>query len=417
MKLNDGVRQAMRVYYEYQFLEFGMKAVDLFCGCGGISVGLRSAGLEVVAGVDINKKYIVSFAKNFPKAHVITDDIVTITPKEFMARVGIKKGELTLLVGGPPCQGFSKNVPRKYRFLEDERNQLIKTYLDYCEALQPSMILMENVAEMRNGFDQVYTQEIVQRLSEAGYTVSHAVLNAADYGIPQRRKRAFFLANRFGVHFDVPNPTHQKESDSLNNSLFAQSSHVNVWEAIGDLPPLVHDETPELIEYAEPAFSDFQRRMRGSLSLVKNHVARKLAAKQLQRLSALKPGQGLKDLPEHLQTKGGYSGAYGRLTKDMVAPTITRWVFHPGSGRWGHPVDIRTLSIREVARVQSFPDDFEFEGSYTDQAGQLGNAVPPLLAETIVRSMLSQLAGIKPMTSCSPKTRAAMDQSLQISNL
>lgn len=394
-----------------------MNAVDLFCGCGGISVGLRSAGLEVIAGVDINTKYIVSFAKNFPKAHVITDDIVSITPKDFMARVGISKGELTLLAGGPPCQGFSKNVPRKYRFLEDDRNQLIKIYLDYCEVLQPSMILMENVAEMRNGFDQTYTQEIVRRLSEAGYTVSHAVLNAADYGVPQRRKRAFFLANRFGVNFDVPTPTHIQDLNGLNNSLFDQQAHISVWDAIGDLPKLEHGETPELIEYAKPAFSNFQRRMRGSLSVVRNHVARKLATKQFERLAALKPGQGLKNLPEHLQTKGGYSGAYGRLTKDMVAPTITRWVFHPGSGRWGHPVDIRTLSIREVARVQSFPDDFEFEGSYTDQSGQLGNAVPPLLAETIVRSMLNQLAGSKSVKSRKPTNLVELYQPLKLSTI
>jgi DNA (cytosine-5)-methyltransferase 1 len=377
------------------FAGAGMKAIDLFCGCGGISVGMRSAGLEVIAGVDINEKYIASFKHNFPNAQAITDDIRSITPQEFMSRLGIEKGELALIAGGPPCQGFSKNVPRKYRFLEDDRNQLIKRFLDYCEELQPSMILMENVAEMRNGFDQAYTQEIEQRLSEAGFTVSHAVLNAADYGVPQRRRRAFFLANRFGLRFKTPAPTNQPLEDSANSDLFALPPYVNVWDAISDLPSLRHDEAPPTIAYAKPAETDYQRRMRGGLELARNHIARKLAPTQFARLSALQPGQGLKDLPEQLRTKGGYSGAYGRLTKDMVAPTITRWVFHPGSGRWGHPVDIRTLSIREVARIQSFPDDFDFVGSYTDQAGQLGNAVPPLLAETVVRSMLDQIAELK----------------------
>lgn len=371
-----------------------MIAVDLFCGCGGISEGMRSAGFEVLAGVDINTKYIVTFAKNFRHAQAITDDITTIPPDDFMARLGIEKGELTLLAGGPPCQGFSKNVPRKHRYLEDDRNQLIKTYLDYCEALQPKMILMENVAEMRNGFDQAYTQEIEERLCEAGYTVNHAVLNAADFGVPQRRKRAFFLANRFGVHFKVPARTHLQDAGDVSNSLFPEEGHVNVWNAIGDLPPLAHTDAPEKVSYATSAFSSYQTKMRGSLSEVRNHVARKLAQTQFERLSALKPGQGLKDLPEHLQTKGGYSGAYGRLTKEMIAPTITRWVFHPGSGRWGHPVDIRTLSIREIARIQGFPDHFEFSGSYTDQAGQLGNAVPPLLAEVIVNSMVKQLGNV-----------------------
>jgi DNA (cytosine-5)-methyltransferase 1 len=116
---------------------------------------------------------------------------------------------------------------------------------------------------------------------------------------------------------------------------------------------------------------------------------------QFARLNALKPGQGLRDLPIDLQTKGGYSGAYGRLTKDMVAPTITRWVFHPGSGRWGHPKDIRVLTIREVARIQSFPDSFEFIGSYNDQAGQLGNAVPPILIKALIDALLVQTQSSK----------------------
>src|SRR5690606_18855678 len=124
---------------------------------------------------------------------------------------------------------------------------------------------------------------------------------------------------------------------------------------------------------------------------VRNHVARLLAPTQYARLAALKPGQKHKDLPRELQVRGGYSGAYGRLTKEMIAPTITRWVFHPGSGRWGHPVDIRVLSIREVARIQGFPDSFEFVGTYTQQAGQLGNAVPPLLAWRIAEAMRDQL--------------------------
>lgn len=365
------------------------RAIDLFCGCGGISVGAQLAGYEIVAGLDIEKNYISSFIHNFPNAHAITDSITTLSAPDFARRVGIKPGELDLLVGGPPCQGFSKNVPRKHRYLEDPKNLLVKSFLDYAEYLRPRTILMENVAEMKNGFDGQYTDEVVKRLELAGYTVNHAVLNAADYGVPQRRKRAFFFANREGIKFRTPQPTHAPKSPT--HSLAEEGQHVCVWDAIGDLPIIEHGEGSDWVEYATDIQSEYQGAMRNVHGSVRNHVARKLQPKQFERLSSIGPGQGHKDLPQHLQVKGGYSGAYARLTKDMIAPTITRWVFHPGSGRWGHPVNPRVLSIREVARIQSFPDSYEFVGTYTQQAGQLGNAVPPLLALKVIRDLDTQL--------------------------
>lgn len=383
-----------------------LKAVDLFCGCGGISVGLKKSGFEVIAGIDIEKKYLASFKHNFPNAKALNTDITTVSPTEFMLAVGIASGELDLLVGGPPCQGFSKNVPRKNRYLEDPKNLLVKSFLDYCEVLQPKMILIENVAEMKNGFEEAYSQEIINRLQEEGYTVTTAVLNSADYGIPQRRRRAFFMANRYGIQFSPPRPTHAPIEKSINRTidLFAQPTHVTVWEAIGDLPNVEHGQGVELTCYRSKPHNEYQALMRKNKQEVKNHIARKLTDKQYERLASISPGQGHKDLPIHLQTKGGYSGAYGRLTKDMIAPTITRWVFHPGSGRWGHPEDIRTITIREVARIQSFPDDFDFVGSYNDQAGQLGNAVPPLLAQAIVQNMKNQLPVFKKDVSSSQDT-------------
>lgn len=366
-----------------------LKAIDLFCGCGGISAGLRWAGFQVLAGADIEPNNISTFTHNFPDSKSLQIDLAKTPPDEFMRLVGIKRGEIDLLAGGPPCQGFSKNVPRKNRYLEDSRNELIKVFLDYCEKLQPRFVLMENVAEMKNGFEKAYTEEILQRLSEEGYTVTYALLNSADYGVPQRRRRAFFIANRDGIKFQPPEQTH---SNTSGNDLFGFPSHITVWDAIGDLPSRSHsDNDDNESEYHSRPFSDFQKLMRNGNKTVSNHFARFLQPKQFERLSSLEPGQGMKDLPAHLRTKGGYSGAYGRLTKDMVAPTITRWVFHPGSGRWGHPVDTRLLTIREIARIQSFPDDFQFVGTYIQQAGQLGNAVPPLLVKKIVESMMSQV--------------------------
>jgi DNA (cytosine-5)-methyltransferase 1 len=390
------------------------KAIDLFCGCGGISVGLTKAGFEVLAGIDIEKKYLATFKHNFPKAKALNTDITSISANEFMEIVGISSGELDLLVGGPPCQGFSKNVPRKNRLLEDPKNLLVKSFLDYCEVLQPKMILMENVAEMKNGFEEIYSHEVISRLEEAGYTITSTVLNSADYGVPQRRKRAFFLANRLGITFKVPTPTHtkSKSKNKANGSLFEYPSHVTVWEAISDLPSVEHGSGSEKTKYSTLPQTQFQKEIRENLTHVKNHIARKLAPKQFERLSSIKAGEGHNELPEHLKTKGGYSGAYGRLSWDMIAPTITRWVFHPGSGRWGHPVDIRTLTIREAARIQSFPDNFEFIGSYTDQSGQIGNAVPPKLAYSIIISLCDQVGLFKNLVSSSQSTLT--DESLNL---
>jgi DNA (cytosine-5)-methyltransferase 1 len=365
-----------------------MKSLDLFCGCGGISEGLRLAGFEAIAGVDIEQKYLATFAHNFQSARSIAGNLSEIAPHGFMQSLNLKPGQLDILAGGPPCQGFSKNVPRKHRFLDSPNNRLIKTFLDYCEAIKPKMILMENVAEMHNGFDRSYTAEIIERLEEEGYTVTEAVLNAADYGVPQRRRRTFFMANRFGFKFRIPEPTHCGDGPA---DLLAKPRHVRVWEAIGDLPSVGNGQGREICPYSSDPFSPYQSTMRDDRGIVRNHIARKLSPIQHARLAALQPGQGLKDLPPHLQVKSGYSGAYGRLTKEMVAPTITRWVFHPGSGRWGHPVDTRVLTIREAARIQGFPDTFEFVGTYTDQAGQIGNAVPPALVTKIAASMMIQL--------------------------
>lgn len=366
-----------------------MYAIDLFCGCGGISAGLRSAGFDVLAGIDIEPKYIATFRHNFPCALGLSKDLTHYTPFELMKTLNIEPGELDILAGGPPCQGFSKNVPRKLRFVDDPNNLLIKRFLDYCEQIKPRSILMENVAEMRNGFAKHFSDEISERLEKAGYKVTQAVLNAAEYGVPQRRRRAFFLAFRESVAPTIPVPTH---ADKPKHQLgFGISDFVNVWEAIGDLPSLQHGQGKDPCEYACEPFSEYQKIHRNLNGQVSNHIARELHPMQYARISSLRPGQGIKDLPDSLKVKGGYSGAYGRLTKDMVAPTITRWVFHPGSGRWGHPVDLRTLTIREAARIQGFSDNYGFVGSFVQQAGQIGNAVPPLLIKQIATAMKAQI--------------------------
>ena len=346
--------------------------MDLFCGAGGMSAGVRQAGFEVLAGADIHEPSLITYRRNFPQARIVHTDLRSLPPELFAAGLSLKPGALELVIGGPPCQGFSKNVPRSRRTAQSQNNRLVYVFLAYCKYLRPHAILMENVAAMHNAFDGCYTQEIVGRLEKWGYQVDHKVLNASAHGAPQHRKRTFFLASRVG-------------SPALPQA--AMSPPVTVWDAIGDLPSLEHGQGEDISAYASSPKNAYQQAMRNGLDGVTNHLARPLSPIQYERLSSLAPGQGHDDLPAHLRVGKAYSGAYGRLSKEMVAPTITRWCFHPGSGRYGHPVDIRTLTMREAARIQGFRDDFVFAGSLNQQAGQIGNAAPPLLVETIVRTL------------------------------
>ena len=359
-----------------------MTAVDLFSGCGGISCGLERAGFRTLAGVDVERDCLQTFRANFPHALALERDLSQAEPEALMEEIGVSRSGLDLLAGGPPCQGFSKNVPRRSRYLEDPNNRLVASFLRFAEAMMPRFILMENVAEMKAGFEGAYTGLLLEVLGakRLGYAVTHGVVNAPDFGVPQRRRRTFFLASRDGERIDFPAATHGKGGGL---GLFALPGHVTVWDAISDLPPLEHGEGVDPCDYAAAAGSLFQGWARRGSERVHNHIARHLQPTQYQRLVSLEPGQGIKDLPDALRPKSGYSGAYGRLTKTMIAPTITRWVFHPGSGRFGHPVHPRVITIREAARLQAFPDTFRLIGTYIQQSHQVGNAVPPLLAELV----------------------------------
>ena len=354
----------------------GLTLVDLFCGCGGMSWGLAKSGFEVLAGVDNWGPALETFVKNHPQSLAVASDLRDLSPKELMEQIGLPCGRLDCLVGGPPCQGFSKNVPASYRFLEDERNLLFRTFLDFVAYLEPKTVVMENVAEMRNAYGGWVTEEIIDCLSRLGYAVSVDVIHMRDFGIPQRRRRCFFFASRTDVHPVFPRPSHAERETT---TLFGKMRQYNsAWSAISDLPSRGNGEGTEPDQYATPPQNRYQKTMRAESDAVYDHLARKLTEKQFRRLSSLNPGQGMNDLADDLRPRSGYSGAYGRLDYDMLAPTITRWVFHPGSGRFGHPRDDRVITIREAARLQGFTDDFRFTGTYTQKAHQVGNAVPPL---------------------------------------
>jgi DNA (cytosine-5)-methyltransferase 1 len=364
--------------------------IDLFSGCGGISRGFSSAGFDTLLGLDTDADSLTTFAGNHPRAQVLGGDIRDIPPSEVRAWLGLQREELDCLVGGPPCQSFSKNTPAKERFFDDPRNHLYRWFMDFVEEFRPRTVLVENVAELANAHNGFVREEILERLDALGYETIWRRLLAADYGVPQMRRRVFFLASRVGGGaLQFPSPTHR--APSKPPSLLNEDGYVTVKAAISDLPRLNHGEGQEPAAYRTPPTSAFQRTVRRDVKKVYDHVARKLAPAQLARLRAIQPGQRMKDLPDHLRPRSGYGGAYSRLSWEEPALTITTWVFHPGSGRFGHPEDDRTITMREAARIQGFDDAFRFHGSYNSKSRQIGNAVPPLLAKQLAQVLSREL--------------------------
>ncbi|MDF5728581.1 MAG: DNA cytosine methyltransferase [Rhizonema sp. PD38] len=364
--------------------------LDLFAGAGGLTAGFHLAGFKSLCAIDINKKSLTTYKHNFPETKIIPQDINTVNPVELRQELGIKREELTALIGGPPCQGFSRNIPAGYRYLHDPRNQLFQTFLEFVNEFRPLYVVIENVPEVLKAYDGVIKNEITERLEIIGYKVNSVSLNAAHYGVPQTRSRAFFLASLERI-LKIPEPTHfgdirsDFKSSKFNNhlTLLTSSPLLTVRDAIGDLPSLNAGQEYTNESYPYPPQTEYQIMVRcGSKKLV-NHVARALSPRQMARACLLKEGQDARDLPPELAPKKHYSGAYGRLSWDRPAKTITKWVFHPGSGRFFHPTQDRTITIREAARLHSYPDSFHFLGTYTEMAAQIGESVPPMLAKAI----------------------------------
>ena len=349
--------------------------LDLFCGCGGMSWGLAKKNFNILAGIDIWDVALSTYQHNHKKAKAINLDITDANPLSVLESIDINPESVDVIIGGPPCQGFSKNTPASWRFLEDPRNQLYKAYLRFVQLINPKVVIIENVAEMYNAFNGIVRNEIINTLNQYGYEVSVKIINMSKYGIPQKRRRCFFFASRAGT------PIFPKE----------ETTTLSGWDAISDLPVVNQGEGYDGMPYTGESLNDYQAHMRCGSGSLYNHIANVMRPTQTARIASIGPGQGLKDMPVELQVKGGYSGAYGRLDYESVAPTITRWVFHIGSGRFAHPREVRGLTMREAARIQSFSDDFHFLGSRNDQAGQIGNAVPPYFMEQLADKITDAL--------------------------
>lgn len=354
-----------------------MTAIDLFCGAGGLSAGLEMAGFRVLAGVDLFAAAGETFEATHPNAKFIGKPIQDVSIDELMLVTGLKRGELTILAGGPPCQAYS--VYNHQRGMHDARATLFREYLRIVEGMQPEWIVMENVMGIYSIAGGAAVRAIKDELGALGYDVKEQVLKAEQFGVPQERRRVVFIGNRVGAPIRHPSPTHGK----------GLLPYTSIKDAIGDLVPLGNGEDLGIAPYASAPDCDFQHFVRGNRTRVSNHAAPRLGKVNEARLAHIPPGGSWRDIPFDLLPAGmkrakrsDHTKRYGRMTWAGLSCTVlTKCDIHWGA--YIHPEQDRAISVREAARLQAFPDWFEFSGSKTDQYIQVGNAVPPLLGRAI----------------------------------
>ena len=362
-----------------------VNAVDVFCGAGGLSLGMERAGFNLLCAIDSWSVAAATYALNF--AHpVLETDVSSLTAEAITRHCGTEK--IDAVVGGPPCQGFSV---QRIGSDSDVRNNLVLEFARLVREFDPRMFLMENVPGLvgRRGRQLASVFEV--QLTDAGYEVEGRVVNAADYGVPQSRRRVFYYGWRRGEE-----PFRFPASDCGSRPLRT------VWDAIGDLPSPPDDHSPSPND-------PLHRRTR-------------LSRINQERIGLIPPGGGMEDLPVELRVnchkKGataiGHRYVYGRLAPDRPAATITARFDSFTRGKFGHPYEHRNITLREGARLQTFPDDFRFAGTQEEIAALIGNAVPPLLAEAIGVAMYGYLTAAGDSRCVPHRVRPSMSSGRQL---
>ena len=362
------------------------KVLDLFCGAGGLSLGFEMAGFEILAGIDIEKSFLRSYDLSHPNSVAIREDLSEKKIADVLNANGVDPQEIEMVIGGPPCQGFST---AGNRMVDDPRNKLVRIYAKAVEDLNPDIFLMENVsglASMKNGIGELVADELIELFKAMGYKTHFNVLLSADYGVPQLRKRIFFVGvkEELGDGFLWPQKTHYPKGSLMSFS--GNKEYLTVLDAISDLPSLKSGE--ETDKYDSEPLNDYQRILRGSNDILYNHKAPKHSELVIKRILNIPPGGNHSDLPDELKLNSGYPNIYGRLNGKNPADTITaNFGCASAPGKFLHPIDNRVLTVREGARLQSFPDYIEFFGTLSEQYKQVGNAVPPLMAKALAESL------------------------------
>ena len=339
-----------------------MNVADLFAGVGGMSEGFRMAGFDIKFAIEFDKDIAQAFANNHIGTEVISEDICNVDAKALHE----KYPKIDVIMGGPPCQGFSQKGKRLN--LDDPRNFLFHQFVRFVGEFNPKYFVLENVPNIVTTSNGYFKDQIVKAFNTIGYDVKYGILCASDFGVPQDRHRAFFICQKGKLEIDLPKPN---------------CIRTTIKDAIYDLPFIASGEGKEISQYDKEPTTHYQKMMRKGSTVLYNHVATKHNDVALKRLSMIPKGAGKEVLPLEERTKSIYSGTWSRMIEDDISVTITTRYDTPSSGRFTHPILDRCITTREAARIQSFPDTFRFFGNKTCQMKQVGNAVPPLLANAI----------------------------------
>lgn len=349
---------------------------DLFCGCGGFSYGFQQAGFNVALGIDMWKDATITYKHNFPNALVINEDINNISSKDLLIQSNLNAEDIDVIIGGPPCQGFSVSGKR---MIDDPRNKLYKAFVNLVNEIKPKVFVMENVPGLIRLFKGKVKDQILDDFTSIGYTVKVKQLSADNYGVPQQRKRVFFVGTNnekisAKIEFKFPEAMYGEGLKPV----------VTCKEAISDLDFLPDNSySDENSCYKIPAQSQYQKLMRKGSDGIKNHQITLHKEKTKQIIALVPDGGNYKDLPINLQKTRKVNIAWTRMNSNKPCFTIDT-----GHNHHFHYKENRVPTVRESARIQSFPDKFEFLGTKTSQLKQVGNAVPPLLAEEIAKEVI-----------------------------
>ena len=355
-----------------------INVVDLFAGAGGLSYGFyHDEAFNIVCANELKYDMAQTYKLNHPDIKMYNKDIKDFSIIDLQNDFNILSEEIDLVIGGPPCQSYSTAGKR---LMDDPRGKLFKEYYRILKELNPKMFLFENVRGLLSMDNGKLIDTIISLFESLGYKVKYNLLNSADFGVPQKRKRVIIIGSKLPFEFKFPNPTH---SDDITSGLLP---YLTIEDAIGDLPFIAANESSD--KYATPPKNDFQRYMRrNSNNKLTEHKSSKHKQELIALMEKLPEGGSPDDVPEEFRPKKRFGNSHSRLYWNKPYATLTRYFGNPGSYRCIHPKANRALTTREGARIQCFPDDYIFYGSISSKNLQIANAVPCLLSVVLKDSI------------------------------